>query len=116
MDEQLRSLIVNLVKKTNESKLRWDKTSRDNEFMVTLDSGSITVDDFWATDEFSGEEERVLDLCILNAQGKQIERFYYERSGLEEFKSLQELHSIVYRKYHRIDEVINSILDDIVKL
>ncbi|HZX19128.1 MAG TPA: hypothetical protein VFF22_19945 [Pseudomonas sp.] len=116
MDEKIRNLIGTLTDKTSTSKIKWERTSRDNEFICKTGSGAITVDSYMAGHEFSDEEEHVVDICILNDQGIQIERIYYDENSPSEFRLLLSLHQSIYRKYHKIDEVIDNIISEISEL
>lgn len=113
MDEKTKNLIDKLLEKTNSSKISWEKTSRGNEFIFKTKSGSVTVDSYMAGEEFGNHEEHIVDICILNLQGEQIERTYYEESSHLEFKLLLSLHQSIYRKYHKIDEIIDDIISQI---
>jgi len=116
VDVKIKNLINALTEKTSDSRIKWDRTSRDNEFICNVGSGSITVDNYMAHDEYSGEEDQVLDLCILNNQGQRLERIYYDDSSSVEFKLLLSLHQSIYRKYHKIDEIIDGIISEISEL
>lgn len=113
MDDKIRNLINTLTEKTSESKITWERTSRDNEFIYKTGSGAITVDSYMAGHEYSDDEEHVVDICILNDQGKQIERIYYDENNVSEFRLLLSLHQSIHRKYHKIDEIIDDIISEI---
>ena len=67
LDEKLIDLIKFLKERTNENKLRWDKTGRENEFYCNLSSGKITVDSW---DDERGD--KMADIVIYNDVGEVI--------------------------------------------
>jgi hypothetical protein len=116
VDEQTKKLIIALTEKTFDSKLNWDKTSRDNEFVCAVQSGSITIDSYWQYNDYEGEEVQYLDIAVLNILGEVIERTTFSADDGSDYKLLQTLYQAAHRRHYKIDEVITSIIDSISSL
>ncbi len=109
MDDRIKELILKLTEKTSVGALNWGKTSRDNEYICDLGDTAITVDRYWSGDDWGNEEEVVVDICILNREGKQIDRYYYTEEPTEAFRILAALHSAAHRRHYKIDEIIDAV-------
>ncbi|MDQ7987311.1 hypothetical protein QYS36_20410 [Pseudomonas sp. G34] len=113
MDDRIKDLIAKLTMKTADSSLDWAKTSRDNEFICKIGNTSVTVDRYYYADEWDGSDGTIIDICILNKQGEQIDRHYSVENNSNEYSILSALHSAAHRRYHKIDDIINGLISDL---
>lgn len=107
-------VIRKLTEKSGNREVNWLKI-RDNEFKVLLKSGAITI----SKNYFDPEEQYYLYLRIYNLQGDTI----YENSTNENeeitestqlsFKTLDELFTLARSSYYKVEETIESIIDEL---
>lgn len=103
----MSDLIKALVEKTKNKKAIWGKTSRPNEFKLSLEKGAITTD-CW-NDEREGE---FVSFAVYNSFGDRIDNYYAEK-GQPDFDLLKELHNVAMRDFYKVDETISSLIDEI---
>lgn len=107
--DNFQTLIEKLKDKTAKQETVWSKTSREDEYKLDLGKGAITVDR-WTHPE-TGEE--LVDMVILNERGDIIDNIVFSSEAKDEYKYLGELHSIVKRAYHKVDETFKSIFKEL---
>lgn len=103
----MRDLIRALIDKTESKKAIWGKTSRPNEFKLSLEKGAVTTDS-WSDDR--GEES--VDFGIYNIYGDRIDNFYAEKRD-PDFELLMELHNAAKREFYKVDETISNLFGEI---
>ncbi|MDM1378448.1 hypothetical protein [Myroides marinus] len=109
IDQNINELINRLITKTDFEQAIWRKTSRDTEFMLTLESGSVITIDKW----FNNNEDYI-DFAILSEIGEDIYRSNSYSNSSDEFKKLNNLYEVIQAKYHnKINRTLNSILFEI---
>ena len=104
--ESYQKLIKKLVVKTRESKTLWNKTSGEDEYKLELEQGAITIDNYKNTNR------RFVDFRIWNDKGDVIDGIVFPE-GTEDYQTIIELHSIVKRKYYKVDEIVNDIFKEL---
>ncbi|AVO55756.1 hypothetical protein C7A17_24385 [Ectopseudomonas mendocina] len=75
-----------------------------------MGENSLTVDRYWSRNEWGEENELVIDICILNKDGQQVDRYYCTDDEINEFRILESLHSAAHRRYYKIDEIIDDLI------
>lgn len=106
MNEKIIQLINKLIQNTEGGKIEWVKTSRDTEFKADFINGAISSD-LW-------DESGTLkcDFRVYNSRGDQV-AFWVYKSNEEEYKLLAKLNSTIFRKYLKIDETLEGILEEL---
>jgi hypothetical protein len=113
MEDRLTKIIESLVKGTTSSKLNWQDTERDNEFVLKLEKGAITVDSWDNWSEEDNDVQSLVDIGFLNNLGESVERFTYSSSDYSDYKKIMELHKLAKRNHLKIDETLDEILLEI---
>jgi hypothetical protein len=106
MNERIIDLINRLKEKTESGELKWEKTSRENEFKVDMKNGAVSTD-LW--NEMGNE---IIDFRVYNMIGDLIGSWSYNPGDIN-FHSILELHTIIVSKYLRIDETLDGLLEEL---
>jgi len=106
MNEKIMNLIERLIQKTESSQIEWQRTSRENEFSTNMNTGSVSTDS-WTTN--IGD---VVDFKVFNMLGDEIGSWMFD-SNEDEYKTILKLHSTVKRKYLKVDETLDGMLDEL---
>jgi hypothetical protein len=106
--DNYKQLILKLAEKTAKKQVIWNKTTRDNEYKLSLEKGALTVDR-WVDQETDLDS---VDLAIYNDRGDQIDRIYVNERQ-EDFDLFTDFHANVRRSYYKLDETIKSIFNEI---
>lgn len=102
--------------KTGRREVNWLKV-RDNEFKVLLKSGAITL----SKQYYEGEGEYLLILRIYNIQGDAVfesttsEHDEITDSSKLPYSLLDELFSSAKDSYYKVEETIESIIDELTQ-
>lgn len=100
-------LIRGLKEKSRLGKALWQKTSRDDEFILHLDSGTVS------TDLWDNNGNKTVDFVIRNDRGDVVGNIEYNNFEGAYYEELLELHSLARDSYYRTDETIKSMLDEL---
>jgi hypothetical protein len=103
---KMKDLIMALIDKTISQKAIWGKTSRPNEFKLSLENGAVT------TDRWSQDGDEIVDCCIYNVYGDKIDNFV-AKSEEPDFDLLRELHDAAKREFYKVDETINNMFNEL---
>lgn len=103
----MKDLIRVILEKTKAKKAIWGKTSRPNEFKLSLEKGAVTAD-CWYDDR--GAES--VEFSIYNIYGDRIENFHLEKGDLD-FDLLFDLHTEAKREFYKVDETIDSLFKEV---
>lgn len=104
IEKKYMDLIQKLVEKTKKKEVIWTKTSRDDEFKVSLSSGSITID-HW-NDHVS---QPSVDFAIRNENGDSIGYIsFFKEEDLESYTIIRNLNNLARESYYKVDETIDS--------
>lgn len=106
MNEKIKQLISSLIVKTEQRQLKWQRTSRSNEFKVNLSNGSVS------TDRWHDSGTEYIDFRIFNNVGEEIEALQFNQTDAD-FNLVLGLHSSVLRNYLKIDETIDGMLGEL---
>lgn len=107
---KIKELISKLREKTRKDEAVWEKTSREDEFMLKLDSGAIAVD------KWSDNTENNVDFSIYNENGDLIDRVLADDlNNLEEYNLINNFHSDIRRAYYKADQTIDGIFNELNK-
>ncbi len=112
MNDKLHTLLNVLTEKNINNETIWLKTSGDNEFKIKLSKAHLTVSQW---NDGDGEN---YDIAIYNANGEQIEYLHVMSNDIfnkEEFDLLKKHYESVTKTYYKVDETINSIIDELIK-
>ncbi len=102
----IKDLIKALIAKTASKKAIWGKTSRPNEFKLSLEKGAVTTD-CWNE---NGTES--VDFGIYNVYGDRIDNFLAEK-GDADYDLLVELHNSAKREFYKVDDTISHLFNEI---
>ncbi|MES2765342.1 MAG: hypothetical protein V4642_05715 [Bacteroidota bacterium] len=108
MPENYQLLITKLTERTVNRDALWEKTSREEEFRLQLNSSVITIDKWF--DSFEGKV--YYDLAIYNEDGHQIDKIGCSDTT-DGYKLLKALHSAVSRIHYKVDETFKSIFEEL---
>jgi len=103
--ENYRTIINKLVEKTQRKQALWKKTSREDEYKISLGRGAVTTDKWFDPDR----RKNYLDFRIWNEDGSIIDSIEAASSELDDYMILNELHVAAKRAYYKVDETINDI-------
>lgn len=107
-----KNLIEKLLNKTQKREVIWQKSSREDEYKLDLDSGALTVDKWSPENKFNMS----IDIAIYNDRGDRIDRIeVHSEENPDDFKLLDEFHSEVRRTYYKVDETFKGILTELDK-
>lgn len=114
MEDRINKVIDSLVQGTENKKLNWQGTARETEFIINLKQGSITVDSWANYDPENDVNYEMADISFLNTNGERVETVSFSRhEENEEYRKIYNLHNIARRNSLRIDETIDSMLEEI---
>jgi len=108
MSPEYKTFVSKLLEKTINKMAIWNKTSRENEFILKLADGSVSVDS-WLDDD---NEDLFVDLRIWNNKGEVIDILTH---GLKspDYPELKNLHDVVKRSYLKIDDTLKSFIKEL---
>jgi hypothetical protein len=116
MDDRIRKIVDGLGKATESQKISWEATSRDSEFRVELDNGSISVDSWINYDDQDGSEDRIADIRFFDKSGEVIDMFTFPHyADAQDYRLVSNLQNLARRKSLRIDEKIDDIVSELFK-
>lgn len=115
IDSPFKEIIETLTAKTKAGKVKWARTSVDNEFKASLPSGAVSV---WV---FNPEPNSMhigpdADFIVYNNNGSEIKRISITTYDAEEYTIIENLHTAAYDSYLRKDETLSGLLNDINSL
>jgi hypothetical protein len=102
----MKELIKALIDKTISKKAIWGKTSRPNEFKLSLEKGAVT------TDRWSENGDEIVDCGIYNVYGDRIDNFVAKSEEID-FDLLRDLHDAAKREFYKVDETINNLFKEL---
>lgn len=114
MTSQYLKLIDKLSLATQERKISWEKSSKENEYKVCIDNFMITVacpPELDPMIAFMGEKQYA-SLAIWNAKGEKIDEIKAGPSS-DDYGKLSELYNLAKREFNKIDEALDSIISKI---
>jgi len=106
--DNFKKLVEKLLDKTQKKEVIWQKTTREDEYMLELDSGALTVDK-WTPENKYGTS---VDIVIFNDRGDKIDRIEIN-SDDDDFQLLDNFHSEVRRTYYKVDETFKGIMGEL---
>jgi hypothetical protein len=101
MDPDLIKLAQQLKDKTEQGEATWSTTSLDEQFALKLSTGSVLVDFFKGSSEYS--------IAVVSKTGVKVREGRVSKGDLA-FSVLKELYDTAYRKHHRIDETFDAVI------
>jgi hypothetical protein len=110
MDTKYKQIIALLIRKTENGRAIWRETSAKQQFSTKLESGTILIEP--AFDK--SENSKIFILSILNDTGDRV--FSLTVSPLKEkgdFNLVARLYDTIQRKHFKVDETLDSILDEL---
>lgn len=114
MDDRISEIVSALTRGTKEGKLEWQKTEREKEYMVKLDHGIITVDNWSGYDEETGDSYNLVDVGFLSKNGEVIDRVSFNQdSSRNDYQELINLHEAARRNNLKVDKTLDEILGEI---
>lgn len=110
-------LIDRLSDATSSHKLKWEKSSRENEFKVFIDKNVITIhfhekSDIFAMISATPSYNDYVELTILGESGNILDSLKLY-SDSDDYNKLKDLFLKVRRNYYNIDETIDNIISHI---
>ncbi|MGH7451480.1 MAG: hypothetical protein ACREAE_03170 [Nitrosopumilaceae archaeon] len=105
-----KQIIALLIRKTEAGRAKWRETSVKQQFSTKLESGTILIEP--ALDKTGNVT--VFILSILNDTGDRV--FSLTVSPLKEkddFSLVSRLYDTIQRKHYKVDETLDSILDEL---
>lgn len=111
IDTQLKTLINELVQKTKDKKVRWNRTSSESKFKLILQNKSALTVDSW---EDEHNNDGVATVVIFNERGDEIlVHKSHLNEDFEDFKLIYDLQNAARNAYFKVDETIASFLSEI---
>jgi hypothetical protein len=115
MEDRVKRIVDVLLRGTRENKLVWAGTERENEYIVQLENGGVSVDS-WAVFDDSLEPHALVDIGFLSKTGEVIDRVtFYEDRDPTDYRELKSLHDAARRNHLKVDEKLDNILEEIEK-
>ena len=112
ISDKTRELISFLSQKTENNEIQWEKSSGTDSYQLILKKGSIAVDNYY-NENYS---QNFMDFTMFNDMGEPIEQ---TSAGYSDdnysYNYLKEFHSIIKRKYLKVDETIESFFQELGK-
>lgn len=120
IEEKYEALIKKLIKATDEGKIEWERTSSLNEFQTKVGNNAVSIGFY--------DPEDIVNMVLLTANGSRPPMHYYmtlfnsdgvqvdnEERGRNDlgFSDLKKLFREVRRKYLKVDETLDDILNNI---
>jgi len=116
MEDRIKKIVDSLITGTTTGKLQWHGTERDDEYILKLSKGAITVDSWEGYDEESGDSSNLVDIAFLNALGEVVERIIFPSYvAYPDYARMMELHRLAKRNSLKIDETLDDFLEEIEK-
>jgi hypothetical protein len=106
----IKDIIDKLKVRTENNQAIWNKSSGENGFKLSLQTGLITIDK-WLDNQ---EQTWYIDFAISNDKGDIIEQIQASKAGEKnDFDYLDAFYTIIRRKYLKVDETLKSLLDEL---
>lgn len=105
IQEKYRDLIEKILLATEQKKIVWEKTSRDNEYKSEIGASMVTTDNWDSPDGVIN-----VDFAIWNSNGVQVDTVQAEQ-GTPEYAELKKLHTAARASYLKADDTIADILN-----
>lgn len=114
MEIRIKEIVDALKLGTEEGRLNWQSTEREDEYSILFGSGGVTVDNWNHIEESDGTTYKIVDIAFLNSVGEIIDQISFEKTtNSVDYKILLDLHQLAKRNTLKIDETLNNILNDI---
>lgn len=118
MQLKVKELIQKLISNTNEGKLQWEITSRENQYSLSMNTNQVIIN--YSNIYLVGPSETVreYEFCILDFMGQPVEKIS-ERENLssfsqsDDFEIMANLYETARRNAHNVDETIDSLLKEL---
>jgi len=110
MDTKYKQIVALLIRKTADGRAKWRETSAKQQFSTKLESGTILIESTLN----KTDNGPVFILSVLNDTGDRV--FSLTVSPLKEkddFNLVSRLYDTIQRKHYRVDETLDSILDEL---
>ena len=105
IQEKYRELIEKILQATEQKKIVWEKTSRDDEYKSMIGASMVTTDNWDFPDGIKN-----VDFAIWNSNGVQVDAVNAEQGTLD-YAELMKLHTAARASYLKADETIADILE-----
>lgn len=109
-------LIVKLISKTKTSEVKWEETSRNNQFMFKMDSGAFIIE---KNTYLTSRDKPFLSFKILNEIGDEIERVeqtFPSSFGKDtDLSTLEKLDKLLYELYFLAEINVQKPINDSLK-
>ena len=111
-------IITKLMDATGKGTVVWEKTSSNDEFQVKLGANAVTISYYdpsdWVANLVIGSNElskkESCSLSIINSEGVIIDNETIEK-GERGYERLKTLYDEARRKYFKVDETLDDILN-----
>lgn len=105
IQEKYRDLIEKIILATEQKKIAWEKTSRDNEYKSMIGSSMVTTDNWDSPDGTMN-----VDFSIWNSNGVLVDTLQAGQGTLD-YVDLMKLYTAARASYLKADETIADILE-----
>ena len=108
--DKVKQLTDKLLEKTIANQVVWNRSSGFDGFQLILNSGSLSIDNYYNEDSRQHE----ISISLYNEDGVTIESITYgNKDDKEDFKYYENFYKTVKRKYLKVDETIDSFFKEI---
>ena len=111
MDSTLKEIVDQLIEKTENKGVIWNKSSSPNEFYVEFASGTI-ITRLYTVKNSLGLSFQYVECVIKNLRGDVVLR-ESTQANQESDNELYALYDIAFRSYTGKDEVLNDIISQL---
>ena len=101
---ELGQILVGLVQRTTEGKLKWSRTVQNDRFVTSVDAISIVI---LETEDYNANINYRLD--ILDESGETVESLGYADTTREQDEQLARLYVLARRSAHNIDATLEKL-------
>lgn len=112
MDSTLKEIIDQLISKTAEKKVIWQKSSSANEFFVVFSSGTLSTRLYSIKNPLGFGNVQCVECVVTNNRGDVVLRGS-KQVGEEGDNELSELYDAAFRSYTGKDEVLKDIVSQL---
>ena len=102
----LGQILDGLIQRTTEGKLKWRRSVRDDQFVVSVDAISIVIQELPPR---GGDPNYRLE--ILDENGRTVEVLHYDNSNSEQDKQMASLFVLARRSALNIDSVLQKLAE-----
>lgn len=107
-ENKIEELIEKLIIRTQNKKAIWNQTSRDTEYSLNFEKGSIT------TDSWNDVGIDSVDFTIRNDKGLVIHTESHNyKDNPEKYNLILKLHSVVKASYYNIEDTIDDFFKEL---